>query len=201
VTTKPMKKLYSLRETYWIFYHGIRTIKYMVQAKRGNKLNLPNIERIMLAVTEVNGCGVCSYAHTKVSLEAGLSNEEILNLLSGEFDNVPKDELTGVLFAQHYADSRGMPSRESWERVQLEYEPSVAKGILGAIRGIMIGNVYGIAWSSFFKRFKGKADKRSNIFYEVTMMTFGTLLIPVAMGHAAFATLTKKPIISFAASN
>lgn len=199
--TKPTKRLYSLRETYWIFYHGIRTIKYMIQAKRSNKLNLPNIERIMLAVTEVNGCGVCSYAHTKVSLEAGMSNEEILNLLSGEFENVPTDELTGVLFAQHYADSRGMPSQESWERVLSEYEASIANGILGAIRGIMIGNVYGIAWSSFFNRFKGKADKRSNLFYEVTMMTFGTLLIPVAMGHAAINSLLKKPVISFATSN
>jgi AhpD family alkylhydroperoxidase len=194
---KSANKLYSLKETYWIFSQGIRTMKYMIKAKRNNELNLQKIERLMLAVTEVNGCGICSYGHTKVALEAGISNEEIMHLLSGNFADVPKEELTGVLFAQHYADSRGNPSRESWQRVIDEYGDSTAKGILGAIRGIMIGNAYGIPWSSFFNRFKGKADRRSNLFYELTMMTLGTLLIPVAMGHVVVATAAKKPLISF----
>jgi len=191
------KKLYSLKETYWIFFNGIRTIKYTIQAREKTELTLPNIERIMLAVTEVNGCGICSYAHTKIALEAGMRSEEIANLLSGAFDNVPKEELTGVIFAQHYADSRGNPSRESWERVIEEYGASTAKGILGAIRGITIGNVYGIAWSSFFNRLKGKADPRSKLAYEATIMTMGTLIIPMAIGHAAVAGLLKKPVISF----
>jgi AhpD family alkylhydroperoxidase len=191
------KKLYSLKETYWIFFHGVRTIKYMIQARKKGELTLPNIERIMLAVTEVNGCGICSYAHTKVALEAGMTNEEVENLLSGVFDHVPKEELTGVLFAQHYADNRGNPSRESWERVIEEYGESKAKGILGAIRGITIGNVYGISWSSFFNRFKGKADPRSSLAYEAVMMTAGSLLIPIALLHGLISMAMKKPIISF----
>jgi AhpD family alkylhydroperoxidase len=195
------KKLYSLKETYWIFFNGIRTIKYMVQAKKKGALTLPKIERVILAVTEVNGCGVCSYAHTKVALEAGMSGEEIAKLLSGEFEDVPKEELTGVIFAQHYADSRGNPSRESWERLIEEYGASTAMGILGAIRGIMIGNVYGIAWSSFFNRFKGNADTRSNIAYEVKLMVGGTLLIPLALVHALVAMLIKKPIIALPSTN
>ncbi len=194
------KKLYSLKETYWIFFNGIRTIKYMIQAKKKGELTLPNIERIMLAVTEVNGCGICSYAHSKVALEAGMTNEEVENLLSGMFDYVPKEELTGVLFAQHYADSRGNPSRESWERVMEEYGESKAKGILGAIRGITIGNVYGISWSSFFNRFKGKADPRSSLAYEALLMTAGSLLIPFALFHVLIAMIMKKPLISFPAS-
>ncbi|MFC0273464.1 carboxymuconolactone decarboxylase family protein [Metabacillus herbersteinensis] len=31
----------------------------------------------MLAVTEVNGCEFCSYSHTKIALEQGMSQEEI----------------------------------------------------------------------------------------------------------------------------
>lgn len=195
------KQLYSLKEAYWIFFHGIRTIKYMIRAKKKGELDLPNIERIMLAVTEVNGCGICSYAHTKVALEAGMTNEEIENLLAGAFDHVPQKELTGVLFAQHYADSRGNPSRDSWERVVEEYGESTAKGILGAIRGIMIGNVYGISWSSFFNRFRGKPDPRSSLAYEAVMITGGTLLIPVALVHIVVAMVFRKPIISFQAAN
>ena len=38
-------------------------------------------ERLMLAVTAVNGCRYCSYAHTRAALKGGLSREEISGLL------------------------------------------------------------------------------------------------------------------------
>ncbi len=41
-------------------------------------------ERLMLAVTAVNGCRYCSYFHTGEALKSGLSQEEISRLLSGE---------------------------------------------------------------------------------------------------------------------
>lgn len=194
------KELYSVKEAYWIFYRGVRTMKFMIKAKRHNDFDMQKIERIMLAVTEVNGCAVCSYAHTKMALEAGISHEEIHNLLTGDFDTGPKAEMTGVLFAQHYADSRGNPSQASWENVKTEYGHETALGILGAIRVIMIGNTYGIPWSSFFNRFKGKADPRSSLGYELSMMTVGTLLIPFALVHAAVASLMKQPVIAFPAA-
>ena len=87
------KKLYSVRESYWIFYNGIRTMKYMFKSKRKKELSPSFIERIMLAVTQVNCCAICSYAHTKKALESGMSNKEIQNMLSGIIDDVPTDEL------------------------------------------------------------------------------------------------------------
>jgi AhpD family alkylhydroperoxidase len=198
VKAKTGKKLYSLKEAYRIFFDGIRTMNYMVKSRKNGELDLPNIERIMLAVTEVNGCAICSYAHTKIALEAGMDNEEIQNLLAGDFDTVPKEELKGVVFAQHYADSRGKPSRASWEQLKAEYGSSKAFGILGAIRTIMIGNTLGIPWSSFRNRLKGNADSRSSLGYEIAMMTFGTLLIPVALVHAAVSILIRRPPIAFA---
>ncbi|WP_256205872.1 carboxymuconolactone decarboxylase family protein [Carnobacterium iners] len=39
------------------------------------------MERIMLAVTQVNGCSVCSYTHTKMALEVGMKSEKIKNIL------------------------------------------------------------------------------------------------------------------------
>ena len=80
-----------------------------------------------------------------------MSNEEIQNMLSGIFDNVPTEEMAAIMFAQHYADCRGNPSQESWEQILEVYSSSKAKGILGAIRMIMIGNTCGIPWSSFLK--------------------------------------------------
>lgn len=191
------KKLYSVRESYWILYKGFMTMKYMARAKKNNELSPEFIKRIMLAVTEVNGCAICSYFHSKMAIEMGMDIEEIQGMLAGIFDNIPEDEAMGVLFAQHYADSRGNPSKEAWERILKTYGISKSGGILASIRIIMIGNVYGIAWSSFFNRFRGKPDKRSNFFYELSMAITFAVFMPVALGQALVSVLSGKPIISF----
>ena len=104
-------------------------------------------ERIMLAVTEVNGCEVCSYAHARIALEKGLRAEEVRMLLAGDAGAIPADEAIAIAFAQHYADSRGNPTRESWQRLVETQGSAKALGILGAARTMMIGNAYGIAWA------------------------------------------------------
>lgn len=79
------------------------------------------LERVMLAVTEVNGCPACSWAHTQLALREGMTGEEISRLLSGDGDTVPADEAAGVLVAQHYADSRGRPDRAAYDAVVQRY--------------------------------------------------------------------------------
>lgn len=183
------RKLYSLKETYRITYQAFRSIKAFKAAKGDGILSDPFIERIMLAVTEVNGCEVCSFAHTKMALEAGLSNEEIESMLAGVMGDAPTDEMPAIMFAQHYADLRGRPSKKSWHRILEIYGLPKAKAILGTIRVIMMGNAYGVPWSSFFNRFKGKADERSSLFYEIEMIASTFIFIPSALIHTF---LTKK---------
>ena len=45
-----------------------------------------------LAVTEVNGCAACSYAHTTFALREGMSNEEISSFLAGADDYIQPEE-------------------------------------------------------------------------------------------------------------
>ena len=191
------KELYSVRESYRIYFKGLRTIKYMTRAKKRRDLSPEFIERIMMAVTEVNGCTICSYAHTKMALEIGMRNKEIQNILSGVMDDIPPDEIPGVMFAQHYADSRGKPSKEAWVLLVEIYGLSKAKGILGAICMIMVGNIYGIPWSSFFNRFRGKPDKRSNLLYEISMIITCILFTPIVIIHVLVSYLFQMPIIIF----
>ena len=80
-----------------------------------------------------------------------MSNEEIQKMLSGN-RCLPTSEVPAVIFAQHYAETRGNPTLESWQRIVKIYGSYKAKGILGSVRAIMIGNAYGIAWNSFFNR-------------------------------------------------
>ncbi|AUB54578.1 MULTISPECIES: carboxymuconolactone decarboxylase family protein [Methanobacterium] len=190
------RKLYSVRESYWISYNGIRTLRYMFKAKKNKEMSSKFIERLMLTVTEVNGCAICSYAHSKRALESGMNSGEIQNMLSGIMDDVPSDELAAVMFAQHYADTRGNPTHESWQRIVEIYGMNRAMGILGSIRTIMMGNTYGIPWSSFFNRLRGRADPRSSLLYEVEMM-LGTILVPFSVIHALISGLFGRAIISF----
>jgi len=189
------KKLYSLIEIYTILQKGIRTAPFMSKAKRKGELDSEFIERIMIAVTEVNGCAICSYAHTRMALEIGMSNEEIRKLLSGIIEDAPDDQIQAIMFAQHYADSRGEPSKDAWERIVKMYGLSKSMGILGAIRIIMMGNALGIPWSSILSRLKGKPDKRSTLIYEIAGIVFGPLLIPFAMIHVSIASVLRVNII------
>jgi AhpD family alkylhydroperoxidase len=113
-------------------------------------MKTPFLERNMLAVTEVNGCALCSYYHTKVALENGMSAEEIKGMLGGDLADAPEAELPAILFAQHYADTRGKPSKEAWERVCAAYGETGAYGVLAAIRMIMMGNALGIGMGIVF---------------------------------------------------
>lgn len=189
------KKMYSIRELYVILYKGLRTMKHMFKAKKSNELTPEFIERIMLAVTEVNGCEVCSYAHTKIALEQGMSNDEIQMLLSGNTQTIPSNEAAAVFFAQHYADTKGKPTNDSWQRIVEVYGMTKAMGILGAIRAIMMGNAYGIPLSAFRSRLKSNPIKKSSLLYEISMILSIIILFPVAFIHSFMSNLFNTPII------
>ena len=191
------KKLFSVWELFQIMTLAFRSIPLLKRAKAAGKMEKAFLERIMLAVTEVNGCAMCSYYHTKVALEEGFSAEEIRAMLGGSFADVPQEQLGGVLFAQHYADERGKPTRESWARIVEEYSEVGAYGILAVTRMIMMGNAVGIPSGSFLLRFRGKADPRSNVFYELMMMVAMVLFIPLAGITALVLNLFKTPILRF----
>lgn len=191
------KKKYTVREFYTILYKGIRTFTYFKKHKKNEQLSYSFTKRIMLAVTEVNGCEVCSYAHTKDALEQGMDEKEINQLLVGVTDETPTNELKAILFAQHYADTKGNPTQESWEEIIDTYGEDLALGILGAIRMIMVGNSYGIALSAFKSRVKGKAVKQSSLLYEIRMLLSIIPLLPATIIHSFIAKVFNVPMISF----
>jgi len=201
------KKVYSVSAFYPILYKGLRTVKYMKQAEKKGQLSKTFIERIMLAVTEVNGCEICSYGHTKMALEIGMDEDEIKKLLTGDTSHIPSDEIPAIVFAQHYADTRGEPSEVAWQKIVTYYGEDRSLGILGAIRMIMVGNAYGIAWSAFRSRLKGNpiikgglfGEKKMSVFYEITMLLSLIIYLPVALINVIVANLMRLPIILFKA--
>ena len=191
------KKPATFKEAYSRLVYALRNFSILKKSLKSGVLSNPLKERIMLAVTEVNGCALCSYGHTTYALEAGLNEAEIHQLLKGTFENVPQEEETALLFAQHVADQRGKISGKAWEQLVATYGPKKAQGILAAIQVIMMGNTYGMPFGSFMGRItknpKFEKDPRSSLPYEIAIIFSLLLFIPLGLIHALIATICKRP--------
>jgi AhpD family alkylhydroperoxidase len=135
-------------------------------------------ERLMLAVTEVNGCAICSYAHTKMALEQGMSEQEIHAMLSASNEFVPESESKAIFFAQHYADSLGKPDSEAYQVLLRSYGKKKSTMILSAISLMMYGNICGLPLSAFISRLRGKKYANSTLIYEIVMLL---AIIPISL--------------------
>ena len=100
-------------------------------------------ERIMLAVTSVNDCRYCSFVHSLAALREGFSRHEVKTILRGSFGEVPEEEIEALLFAQHWADTRGHPDPTARSKLRETYGTQRALAIEVAIRAIMLGNYTG----------------------------------------------------------
>ena len=193
------RKLATPAQAYLALYRALRTAGAFRKAKQSGSLSLQLQERLMLAVTEVNGCALCSYGHSRMALEAGLSGQEIEELLGGQTDGAPKEELPAILFAQHYADTRGKPTAAAWAQLIARYGEQQAAGMLGAIRMITVGNTWGIPTGSLLARLTKKekyhVDARSSVGYELVMLLLLLPFLLVAALQALGAALLRRPLM------
>ena len=187
------KRKFNLCELYGAFVYFPGAISKLVENRKGKLLDEQFIERLHLAVTEVNGCAACSYQHTKMALRQGMSNEEICSFLSGDNNFIKPEEVKAIMFAQHFADSRGLPKKYAYDTIVKEYGKTKAGIILGACQVILAGNMYGIPFSAFQSRLKGKTYKDSTLFYELGMLIAGIVCIPVALVHGLLKALIALP--------
>jgi AhpD family alkylhydroperoxidase len=138
-------------------------------------------EKIMLAVTQVNGCRYCSYAHTRMALQASVSELELRDLLMGEFSHIPEHELVAVLFAQHYAEQADRYEATAWQRLQDAYGAEVASDILTHIRVITFANLYGNTFDALLERLRFHPVRGSHFFDEVTVLSAGATVVPIGL--------------------
>ncbi len=136
-------------------------------------------ESINLAVTQVNGCKLCIYAHTKYALEAGIKEEEVEFLLSGDFEHAPREQLEALLFAQHYAESEGNPDPVTKQKLFDTYGEEQANDIMSNILIIMLANLHGNTIEAFKLRLKGQAVEESSFWQELGVIIGFFRIIPI----------------------
>ncbi len=109
-------------------------------------------ERLMLAVTAVNGCRYCSYFHARRALKSGVPPEEISRLLSGDIDACPEEEAIAVMYAQHWTELDAHPGPEAVRRLQQTYGVEKVRAIHLMLRMIRLGNLLGNTWDYLLYR-------------------------------------------------
>lgn len=178
------KRKFSFLELYRAYVFVPRAILKLRSNKKSDLISQQFVERLQLAVTEVSGCAACSYAHTLMALKTGMTNQEISSFLSGGDQFVQNEEAKAIMFVQHFADTRGYPKKEAYDTIVAEYGAKKARIILSAAQVMIAGNMFGIPFSAYQSRKKGKPFKESTLAYEWGMLIFGVLCIPVAVVHA-----------------
>jgi len=109
-------------------------------------------ERLMLAVTEVNGCRYCQRAHARLALTAGLSESDVAELAIGSLGGSPPEQVPALLYAQHWAETGGHPDLEARRRILEVYGPAQTEAIETALRVIRVGNLAGNTWDGLLYR-------------------------------------------------
>lgn len=183
------KRKFSFMELYRSFVHVPKAAYYFMKNNKNKTLDPQFLERLQLAVTEVNGCAACSYQHTKMALQMGMSNEEISAFLTGSDAFIQESEARAIVFAQHFADSRGFPKQYAFEAIQEEYGESESQIIMSALQLMLTGNIYGLPFSAFLARLKGQPYDNSSLTYEIFMLLGGFLILPIALLHGLIRSL------------
>jgi AhpD family alkylhydroperoxidase len=109
-------------------------------------------ERIMLTVTQVNGCRWCSFAHARLALSLGVRSGDVKALLDGCVDGCPDEEVPALLYAQHWAGEGGRPAPDARARLVEAYGPERAAAIERAIRAINTANLIGNTFDALMMR-------------------------------------------------
>ena len=178
IESRYMKRLYKPREFSRLLGDLMSSAGATRGLKKDERISKPFQERIMMAVTEVNGCRYCSYFHTRVALSAGMDRAEIRRVLEGDFRDAPQEELAALYFAQYYAESGGAPDEEALRCLREQYGERRSAAILAYIRAIMIGNAWGNMLDSLRRRLTGNGCKEVSLGDELGVIFGPVVMIP-----------------------
>ena len=110
-------------------------------------------ERLMMAVTEVNGCRYCRKFHVGQAKQAGITIEEITEYLKGNIpESIPEEQKLAVCYAQHWAETDRQPDPDYVNQVKETYGEDGFHAIGMVLRMIWMGNLMGNTVDYFLHR-------------------------------------------------
>jgi AhpD family alkylhydroperoxidase len=124
--------------------HAIVSHRTLVRRAMRDLIPADFRERLMMVVTQVNGCRYCSTFHSRQALASGVPEAELRELLAGAIpEGSPPDELPALLYAQHWAQTDARPDPEADRHLTDVYGEEKAEAIRIVLHMIRIGNLLG----------------------------------------------------------
>ena len=160
VVTSEEGKIFTMRRTTYSTFgqfwedasFAIKNRKKVGLVMKGDLISPAFRERLMLTVTAVHNCRICTYVHSKQALLSGLSREETEMLLKGVIDNCPDKEIPALFYAQHWADTDANPDPKAQHKLVKTYGQDTVEVIELVLRVIRMGNLVGNTWDYFLYR-------------------------------------------------
>jgi AhpD family alkylhydroperoxidase len=138
------RRLYQGWDDFFIDIHFMMDNRRLVRRAMREKVSPDFRERLMLVVTEVNGCRYCSYGHSIAALKAGVPQEQIDELTLGLIPSgAPSEEIPALLYARHWAECNADPEPQETARLVEIYGAEKAEAIQVLLRMIRVGNLLG----------------------------------------------------------
>lgn len=184
------QRLFSIREHFTLMKRAACGLRYNRINKAKKAMNKQRRERIMLAISEVNGCAMCSYVHTKLALQAQMTPDEIKEILSGELAHVPEQDVLAVLFAKDFAASHEVIDSASYRKIQDFYGTDGARAIVCASHVITMTTSMGISLALLKDRLLFKSHRQSHWWNELLIPLSTLVLFPMIYVVSLFS----KPI-------
>jgi AhpD family alkylhydroperoxidase len=162
------RKIFTPRLFFADLFFLIARAPRVVSALLNRQIDRRFMEKIMSVVSAVNGCVYCTWFHARQAASAGISNDEIKNMMRLQFESDATDhELVGLLYAQHYAETDRTSDGVMKEKLVSYYGARTAGHIELFIRMITFGNLYGNTFDAFLARLKGMSVHNGNFAFEL----------------------------------
>lgn len=139
------RRFYKNPLTLWRDMRYIFSRRHLIKKAMGGELVSKAFrERLMVTVTEVNGCRYCRYFHASEALKAGVSQAELESFLAGSIpEDTPSEECLALSYAQHWAENDAQPDPAFAEKLRATYGEETAEAIHFILRMIRVGNLSG----------------------------------------------------------
>ncbi|MEN6622841.1 MAG: carboxymuconolactone decarboxylase family protein [Smithella sp.] len=150
------RRVYKNPKQFFSDFRFMITHRPLIRKAMRDQISFQFRERLMMVVTEVNGCRYCSYFHASQSLKSGLSQDEIKELLAGSIPaDTPAEEYTALIYAQHWAEKNGNPDPDVRNKMIKTYGEEKTEAVEIILRIISMGNLSGNTFDYFLFRITG----------------------------------------------
>jgi hypothetical protein len=151
------------------------------------RVSRPFMQKMMLAVTSVNGCRYCAWSLTLMGSGLDVPKDEMAALLAGSLgQSVSEAEAVGLAFSLHYAESGARPDAAALARLHAQYGASAAADILLTLRWVTFFNLAGNTFRSSVERLaSGRFHARDLLLLLLTAPIFAPvdLLLRAGVGR------------------